>query len=264
MRSEPSVSIVATAIVIGFTGVAQAQDIDGIFQPSGSSWSCDPEQIGIDGGAVAIQSGVINGVENRCNLTQPKSSGTGTSFVAVCSAEGTDYSEPITISPTADGVRIERNGSTANWTRCEEDNSPADVTQVARRPSDDRWSYVNRSASIVSGGNALSLSCETFNPSSTYPTANLVAPCPTCFPGETTSYVLRVDDQFAATYEFTRINNAEGSESDLDYYPDWYDGIIAALMAGSRLDVVEGAAVIASFPLTGSSDAIMSLRTSCN
>lgn len=242
---------------------AAAQAIDGIFQPSGMSWSCDPDQIGMDGGAVAIQNGVIDGVENRCNLTQAQPSGTGTRFVAVCSAEGTDYSEPVTIFPTSDGVRIERNGSTANWTRCD-NNSPADVTQGAPRPSNDRWSYVNRSAAIVSGGNAFSLSCETFNPSSTYPTANLMAPCATCFPGETSSYTLRVDDQIARTYEFTRINNAEGSESDLDYYPDWYDGLVAALMTGSRLEVVEGVTVIASFPLVGSRAAITALRTSCN
>jgi hypothetical protein len=81
---------------------------------------------------------------------------------------------------------------------------------------------------------------------------------------ETSNYTLRVDSQFSREYEFQRVSNAEGSVSDLDYYPDWNEGLVAALMAGSALDILDQGTVIASFPLAGSSRAIDQLRQQCN
>ena len=81
---------------------------------------------------------------------------------------------------------------------------------------------------------------------------------------ETSNYTLQIDGQFSREYEFERVSNAEGSVSGLDYYPDWNEGLVSALMAGSVLDVLEQGNVIASFPLAGSSRAIVQLRQLCN
>ena len=241
-------------------GPVFAQSIDGLYQPSGADWSCAPDQIGVEGGALAIQNGIFEGVENRCELTNPQSDGRGTSFTAVCSAEGSTYQEQMTIAPTANGVSIQRDGFTSYWRRC----AQPQTTSTGSVPPQGRWTYADRTASIVAGGNTFELSCEPLNASSTYPTARLMAPCPTCFPMESSVYTLRVDGQFSQDYEFERVSNAEGSISGLDYYPLWNEGLVTALMAGSVLEVIEQNNVIATFPLAGSSNAIDQLRQRCN
>lgn len=247
---------------IAVTGPARAQSVEGLFQPKGATWSCSPDQIGMDGGALAIQNGVFNGVENRCNLTSPAAMGDGTRYITVCSAEGSTYQEPIIITPTANGVKIDRNGSTAYWTRCTDTDQPEAIEVV--RNTDERWEYSDRTALIIVDGSRFALSCDTFNASSTYPTASISVPCPSCWPGETTTYTLQVNDAFSQSYGFERISNAAGSVSNFDYAPNWDGGLVQALMAGSFLEVVEMGNVIASFPLAGSSRAIGELRASCN
>lgn len=248
------------ALSLFITAPLHAQSIDGLYQPSGSEWSCSPDQIGMDGGALAIQNGVFEGVENRCELTNPQPDGRGTIFSAVCSAEGSTYEQQMTITPTANGVSIQRDGFTSYWKRC----AQPQTTSTGSVPPQGRWNYADRSASIVSDGSAFELSCEPLNASSTYPTARLMAPCPTCFPMGTSTYTLRVDGQFSQDYEFERVSNAEGSISGLDYYPLWNEGLVTALMAGSMLEVVEQGNVIATFPLVGSNRAIGQLRQRCN
>lgn len=247
------------------TMAAHAQNFDGLYQPAGHTWTCNPDHIGIDGGALAIGGGFIDGVENRCKLSNPRKSISedSTQFTAICSGEGVEYREDLTITSTVSGVRIVRDGSEILWNRCggtptAKNNGPVE------RDTGDRWGYENTTAAIISGGNRFALSCEPFNPSSTYPTVSLSAPCPTCFPGEIANYALRVGDSFKETYKFIRISNAEGSSSDLDYYPNWHEELVTALMAGSSLNVLEDSNTVASFPLSGSSRAIAELRNGCN
>lgn len=259
MTNKSLLFTLVTSATLSCAGLVNAQSLDGLYQPSGTSWTCSPDQIGIEGGALSIQGGVFNGVENRCDLTEPIDTGNGTRFTAVCSAEGSTYEEAILISPTRNGVSIERGDHTAYWTRCEDPQ-----TTVDSQSTTDVWSFGNRSASIISGENSFALSCDTFNASSTYPTATLSVPCLSCFPMETSMYTLRVDDLFSQNYEFERISNAEGSMSGLDYYPNWREGLLPALMAGSVLEVVEPGNIIATFPLTGSSRAIDRLLQQCN
>ena len=260
MKNQIKLGLLVTTAVICIAHLSNAQNLDGLYQPSGSSWTCSPDQVGMDGGALSIQAGVFDGVENRCELTSPVNVGDGTRFTAVCSAEGSTYQEPMVISPTHNGVSIQRNGHTAYWTRCQ----GAENTSITQDASNGGWAFNDRTASIISGGNSFKLSCDTFNASSTYPTATMSVPCPACFPMETSAYTLRVDGQFSQSYEFERISNAEGSVSGLDYYPNWNEGLVPALMAGSVLEVVEYDNVIATFPLTGSSRAIGQLRQRCN
>lgn len=253
-------TLLTAALSLLISTPLQAQNIDGLYQPSGADWTCSPDQIGMDGGALAIQNEVFRGVENRCDLTNPQPDGSGTAFTAICSAEGSTYQQQMTITPTANGISIQRDGFTSYWKSC----AQPQTTRTGSQPQQGRWSYADRTASIVADGNAFELSCEPLNASSTYPTARLMAPCPTCFPMETSVYTLRVDGQFSQDYEFERVSNAEGSISGLDYYPLWNEGLVTALMAGSVLEVIEQNNVIATFPLAGSSNAIDQLRQRCN
>lgn len=250
----------STFTIVVFAGPLSAQVFEGLYQPTGYNWSCSAEYLGADGGAVGIVDGYLEGVENRCKLTSPRPNRTGDSitYTAVCSAEGTEYREEVTLSQTDAGVDVTRGGYTVSWTKC------GSTAQAQPSAPEGRWGFSDRYAYIVAGENQFSLSCELFNPSSTYPTATMSVPCPACFPKEVTTYTLRVDGQFAQEYEFERISNADGSQSDLDYYPDWHDGLVAALMAGSVLEVLEQGNVIAAFPLSGSSRAIGQLRQRCN
>ncbi|WP_146188193.1 hypothetical protein [Ascidiaceihabitans donghaensis] len=142
------------------SNAVSAQGIDGLYQPTGLMWSCSPDQIGMDGGALAIQNGVLDGVENRCDLTNPTPMDSSIRFTAVCSAEGSTYSERMTITPTSTGVRIERNGFTSSWSRCEGHQAATGPTP----PRNDRWTFgggqgVYESATRDNQGNSITFTC---------------------------------------------------------------------------------------------------------
>ena len=149
-----------TLVALCLAGASSAQNIDGLYQPSGSAWSCLPAQIGMDGGALAIQSGVFEGVENRCDLTNPQPDGTGIPYPANCSAEGSTYEQQMTITPTANGVSIQRDGFTSFWRRCE----GRQVTASSEQPTNSRWTFGGRqgvfeSATRDANGNAVTFTC---------------------------------------------------------------------------------------------------------
>lgn len=159
MRSRFTNAISALMCLFGASSLS-AQSIDGIYQPSGGRWSCSPDQIGMDGGALAIQNGVFQGVENRCDLTSPTKVDNGLRYTAVCSAEGSTYSEPITITPTSNGVKIDRNGYTFYWSRCEAHQAASSP----QHPTNGRWTFGGRqgvyeSATRDTNGNAVTFTC---------------------------------------------------------------------------------------------------------
>ena len=154
----------STVVVIGFASGAFAQSIEGLYQPSGANWSCSLDHIGMDGGALAIQGGVFYGVENRCDLTSPVRIGNGTRYTAACSAEGSTYREQMTITPTTDGVRINRASGTALWHRCE----PLEGPSIASLPSNGLWAFsggqgVYESGTSDGNGNSVSFTCDDLN-----------------------------------------------------------------------------------------------------
>ena len=143
---------------------ASAQNIDGLYQPSGASWTCSSDQIGMDGGALSIRDNIFDGVENRCQLIDRQPAGAGARFVAVCSGEGSEYREAITITPTANGVKIEREGSTVYWRRCDGQQRASGAVAEAQPPSNSRWTFggsqgVYESATQDSHGNGIIFSC---------------------------------------------------------------------------------------------------------
>jgi hypothetical protein len=150
------------------TTSAHAQSFDGMYQPEGNDWTCNPDHIGMDGGALAIGGGFIDGVENRCELINPRQSttGDGTQYTALCSGEGEEYREDLTIASTNDGVRILRDEYEILWTRCGGSHASTN-NETTGGGSNAQWKYANKTAFSLSGDNYFALSCETFNTSST-------------------------------------------------------------------------------------------------
>lgn len=164
MKNQSKLGWLVAAGALCGAHLTHAQSLDGLYQPSGLSWSCSPDQVGMDGGALSIQGGVYNGVENRCDLTAPIETGDGTRFTAVCSAEGSTYEEPILISPTHNGVSIERGGQTAYWTRCEDSTGVSAPQGASAQPTNGKWVYgfgqgVEESSTRDGYGNSVSFSC---------------------------------------------------------------------------------------------------------
>lgn len=256
----------ATAILVLMSATSvSAQtvtDFDGLYYPTGTTgWSCNPDHIGMDGGALSIGDGYLDGVENRCELTnpQPASNGVGIMFTALCSGEGESYSDPVQITKTDAGVTINRNDRVAAWTAC-----PAASQGVSEPPVVyERWVFADGVASIRSDGNYLEFSCTPAGPSATIPTARMYA-CPLCWMGDEIKFGFSVDGAAPETFTFTKQSNAEGMTSDLYAYPAWRKGIIPQLISGRKLTVFEGGTAIASYPLNGSSAALEALRFQCN
>ncbi|MEP3784154.1 hypothetical protein [Ascidiaceihabitans sp.] len=75
-------------------------------------------KFGMDGGALSVEGDIFNGVENRCQLTNPRPSGAGTTYTAVCTTEGEESREDLTLTPTANGISLQRDRATFYWERC--------------------------------------------------------------------------------------------------------------------------------------------------
>ncbi|MEH6521565.1 tetratricopeptide repeat protein [Sulfitobacter sp.] len=247
MTNQTPIGLVAAVLVLCSTNTVYAQNIDGIYQPKGSVWSCSPDQIGMDGGALAIQNGVLDGVENRCDLTAPVSVGNGTKFTAVCAAEGSTYSEPVTISPTSDGVKIEQEGSTIFWSRCDNQQT----TEGMPQPMNGRWVLgygqgVSESSTSDRNGNTIIFSCYAGEEGELYVDigGKPIAGGPVEFnvDGETFSMTAWADDG--------RIN------TECAACGDNYTALWSATAAGSLMTVRASDSQSAAFSLNGSRDAL--------
>lgn len=237
-----------------------AEYFEGLYRPAGAygaTWSCDPQFLGQDGGALGVVDGYLEGLENRCELTNPTpTAGDRTAFEAVCSAEGSTYTRTEVLGRTADGIVLGPVGDDVSWVSCDAGASALD--------DEGRWQFDGTVASILHEGMAFTVSCEMFNPSAMYPAATLSGYCPMCFQGEPEDFVLNVDGEYRQTYEFEKISNAAGWASGLDFYPVWFEGLIPALMSGRELVITSSdGSAIAAFPLAGSSNALTALVDRC-
>ena len=164
MKNKSLLFVVVTSAALSFASLVHAQSLDGLYQPSGQSWSCLPEQVGMDGGALSVEGDIFNGVENRCQLTNPRPSGAGTTFTAVCSAEGEESREDLTLTPTANGISLQRSGSTFYWERCGALQDASVGQTGSTQPTNGRWVYgfgqgVEESSTRDANGNSISFSC---------------------------------------------------------------------------------------------------------
>lgn len=257
-------SLIAAASVIASSSNAQTaiSQIEGLYRPTGAigeSWSCDPEFIGQDGGALAILDGYLEGLENRCALSDPEPDGDGIRFMSTCSAEGSEYREVVVITKCDDGVIIERGGSPIRWSRCGASEDKADTSPVGGR-----WAINDTVASTTQNGLRLAISCSPLTASSTFPTAQLSGWCPACMTGDEADIEISIEGSFAQSYSFIKKSNADGWLSDLDYSANWHDGLIAALRAGSVVKLKSDGHDIEAFSLTGSAAALDALTQQCN
>ena len=117
MRAFLCVSLLALATP------ALATPYEGVFRPNyawASGWNC--RDVGMDGGAVAIQGDRMIGVENACRLTNPVAvrGMNATLYDAECSGEGESYSERIMLMLSGEGnVVVIRDGWASEWARCD-------------------------------------------------------------------------------------------------------------------------------------------------
>jgi hypothetical protein len=110
----------AILAAICLPGLAVAQQYDGIYRPAGmDGWDCT--SIGMDGGAVAIGGGEIQGVENACSLSDPVEvrDMAATLFDMTCFGEGMSSTERVMLMTSDSGVYVIRDGFVAEWERCE-------------------------------------------------------------------------------------------------------------------------------------------------
>lgn len=250
-------ALVATAIVLG-AGVATAQDFEGLYrpdQPWAAQWTCRASDFGQDGGAVGVIDGYLEGVENRCLLTNPRPGPTASSrrFTTVCSGEGSPYTDEVILARTATGISLTRNGSTVYWRSCD----------AARTTVPGKWAFDGQIAGVAAGDSHFGISCKPITASGTTPVAHISGYCPMCPFGAVSQFRLSVDGAMGESFDFEKISNADGWVSDLYYYPQWFDGLIDDLISGHRLVVYEGREQIANFPLRGSAAALRALRQSC-
>ncbi len=111
---------------------------EGVYRPAntdGVQWSCDAADLGQDGGAVGVIDGALYGVENSCDLTNPRLlSDEAVEFTSVCEAEGDRVKEKVILTKSSGGITLTRNGSTVEWLSC---NQPDDSVDEIAAPDHD-------------------------------------------------------------------------------------------------------------------------------
>ena len=228
-------------------GTATAQDLEGLYRPDypwAASWSCEAEALGADGGAVGILDGQLHGVENTCDLTNPKTVEGGTAFTAVCSGEGETYSSAYVIRPTSTGITLERDGEVVQWRRCD---IPA---SAIAEPSNGEWTMgfamgVTEAWTRDGEGNEIIFTCNGGREGAIY--INLFGkPVPA---GE---IVFSVDGQ---EVRMQSKPDGEAVETGCSVCQDSFIKVWKAVAAGSRLTVTAGRRS-AAFSLEGSRDAL--------
>ena len=95
---------------------------DGLYVATGvEGWTCEPGEVGMEFGALAIEDGVLKGLENTCQLTNPTQvrGMVATLYDANCTGEGETYSYRLMLMKSDNGVYVIDDGYVAEWTLCE-------------------------------------------------------------------------------------------------------------------------------------------------
>jgi len=119
------VSALALAIPIAALADGPAwRMFEGLYEPANSDgieWTCEARDLGQEGGALGVIDGAFFGLENTCDLTNPRLQPDGSvTFAAICEAEGERIKEEITLAMTSDGITVSRSGRTTQWRSCAE------------------------------------------------------------------------------------------------------------------------------------------------
>jgi len=113
--------LVALALTFA-PGLALATPYDGLFRPNydfAASWDCT--NVGMEGGALAIEGDRLFGVENTCTLADPVDvrGMNAVLYDATCSGEGEVYEERIMLMAHDFGVYVIRDAMVADWLSCD-------------------------------------------------------------------------------------------------------------------------------------------------
>jgi len=257
---------------------ANATPFAGIYRPDYpefTNWSCRADQVGMDGGAVAILNNQILGVENTCDMDNPRplTDQKGMAYTLTCAGEGETYRETAEITRTPTGIRINRSGGASDWIKC--DQPAASDTGAAMGNGDSSaqiWEYGEGEAAVTAQGVTLALACDEMLGGGVYLRAILTDYCTDCaFDGEFDGefeLTFTIDGKPGTPYTFRKGARDGVWESELDFAPTWDEGIIAALMRGGALTLspaFESDAPMPSlhFSLKGSGRAIKQMRAAC-
>jgi len=110
---------VCAAVLIA--AIATATPFDGLYKLVDGSWSCNPEDIGMDSGALSLQDGYLHGIENSCELTEPTNvrGMDAVLYDALCSGEGEQYSYRLMILRHEQGIYLVQDDYVAEWHNCQ-------------------------------------------------------------------------------------------------------------------------------------------------
>jgi hypothetical protein len=116
-----------TTLFLSFVTMSSAQAgdlsaISGLYFPSMDQgvlqWNCTSDTIGMDGGALSITETSFQGVDNTCDIQDPRPEGASINATLVCMAEGMPWENRVRFTPTPTGVQITDDRGTVSWTRC--------------------------------------------------------------------------------------------------------------------------------------------------
>mgnify|MGYP000078835654 CR=1 FL=1 len=106
-------ALIATAV--------DATPYDGLYKSEHGSWTCTPEDIGMDGGSLGIQNSFLYGLESECELTNATNvrGMDAVLYDAECTAEGEPYpSSRVMIMRHDEGLFLVQDGSVGDWRSC--------------------------------------------------------------------------------------------------------------------------------------------------
>ena len=102
--------------------IAYATPFDGLYAPANGFefWSCKASELGGDGGAVGVENGHLQGVENACELTNPTNirGMDAILYDGVCSGEGEQYTHRVMLMRHDSGIYVIQDGYSAEWRSC--------------------------------------------------------------------------------------------------------------------------------------------------
>lgn len=133
----------APALAENHVGTVQGADyFEGLYRPAGAdgaTWSCNSQFIGQDRGALAVLDGYLEGLENRCELSNPRAGSVGSSvlFDTTCQAEGNVEVGEVTLALTGSGLRLTSEGTSFDWVRCP--SSRQSTNTSIPPPSNGEW-----------------------------------------------------------------------------------------------------------------------------
>lgn len=255
---------VVSAMALVIPGAARAdgpawQKFEGIYRPiiaDGVHWSCEADDLGQEGGSLGVVDGSLFGLENTCDLTNPRLQLDGSvTFAAICEAEGERIKEEIALAMTSDGISVSRSGRTVAWQSCDQPNEQVEEIDAPDHDgSFGAWTSYSGMGWIEAGttdnrGGSLTFSCGEDR------TQHYAGGVDVVLSGNSPAagpIRFEVDGQ---SYSLTQLANG-GVDLDCQGCEQTFRGLWVAVSMGRSLIVTDQAGATATFSLVGSGAAL--------